>query len=103
MESSEVVGLVEEESSVGSVSSAGVEEDEVEPTEVDVLSEVVASEDSVSSAGVEEDEVESSEVVGLVSNEEASAYAIGQYEDEIENGVIATDDKRIRTKIKAKG
>mgnify|MGYP006893799703 CR=1 FL=1 len=46
-----------------SVSSAGVEEDEVESTGESVLSEVVASDVSVSSAGVEEDEM-SSEAVG---------------------------------------
>ena len=57
-----VVVLFVVETSVDSVSSAGVEEDEVEPTEASVL-EVVSSDVSVSSAGVEEDEV-SSEVVG---------------------------------------
>ena len=66
-----------------SVSSAGVEEDEAESTEVSVTSEVVASTVSVSSAGVEEDEV-SVEAVMLSLIADVSAYATGQYDDEIE-------------------
>ena len=83
MLSVEEVGLVEEETPVDSVSSAGVEEDEVESTGVDVLSEVESSTVSVSSAGVEEDEVLSVEEVES-SIADVSAYAIGQYVDEIE-------------------
>ena len=58
------VALVEDETSVDSLSSAGVEEDEVESTEVSVL-EVVASDALVSSAGVEEDDMSSVEAVVL--------------------------------------
>ncbi len=61
--SAEAVELVEDETSVDAVSSAGVEEDEAAPTVVSVLLEVVASTVTVSSAGVEEDEVLSVEAV----------------------------------------
>ncbi len=63
MLSAEAVVLSEDETSVDSVSSAGVEEDEAEPTVVSVLSDVVASTVTGSSAGVEEDEVLSAEAV----------------------------------------
>ncbi len=58
---------------MNAVSSAGVEEDEAESTEVSVLSDVVASAVTVSSAGVEEDEVLSAEAVELSSNADVSA------------------------------